>query len=739
MQEKPGMRAGPRGCREFGLTRWMTAAWWLTICTLAWGCCAQHCLAADSKPAKNVLILYSFSKRDVFDPQSLESTVRSRVSAPVNFYVEYLESQRFVSHDYAKSLSETLRETYANKKLDLVIVAVYPALQFTVEFRDQIFPGVPIVFMMVVPDRIQSRKLWPGVTGVTIRADIQGTLDLALRLNPDTKNVAVIAGNSEFERYWLELTHKELSLRNDQLNAIDFVGLPPDQLLQQVFALPPHTVVFFQLVPQESLQLAIGSYDVLAAISQQFPTYCIHNYCLDHGAIGGSYPDFGEQIQRAGEIAARVLAGESAESIPVVNGTRVYPEVDWRELRRWRIPESALPPGTIIRYRQTTAWERNKKYVIAGAVLIVLQMLLIIGLLWQRGRKRDAEASLTESENRFRAIAATTPSLLWICGKDGKVTYLNDRRIDFTGRDPKTGFADAWTTFVHPDDLQNVLTANSQGIERREGFSKEYRLRRRDGVYRWMLDIAAPRTNGDGSFAGFIGSATDVTDQKLAQAALEKMGGKLIEAQEKERSRIARELHDDICQRLALLSLELEQVNQVSKLNGGFAEIQQHCSEIAADVQALSHQLHSSKLDYLGLEAALRSFCEEFSHMHGVKVEFTPVNVPHPLPGEIALPLFRVAQEALQNAVKYSGVRQFSVDLRGTPEQVQLEVSDAGTGFNVGAATQNGGLGLVSMQERIHLVKGAFSIESKNTGTRIIAIVPLVAEMNASAMAAGDS
>ncbi len=371
--------------------------------------------------------------------------------------------------------------------------------------------------------------------------------------------------------------------------------------------------------------------------------------------------------------------------------------------------------------------------------MIVLQMLLIIGLLWQRGRKRDAEASLTESENRFRAIAATTPSLLWICSKDGRVTYLNDRRVDFTGRDLKTGFADTWTAFVHPDDLQRVLTANSQGIERREGFSKEYRLRRRDGVYRWMLDIAAPRTNGDGSFAGFIGSATDVTDQKLAQAALEKIGGKLIEAQEKERSRIARELHDDICQRLALLSLELEQVNQVSKLNGGFAEIQQHCSEIAADVQALSHQLHSSKLDYLGLEAALRSFCEEFSHMHDVKVEFTPVNVPHRLPGEIALPLFRVAQEALQNAVKHSGGRQFSVDLQGTPEQIQLEISDAGVGFNVEAATQNGGLGLVSMQERIHLVKGAFSIESKNTGTKIIAIVPLVAEMNASAMAAGDS
>jgi PAS domain S-box-containing protein len=749
MQEKPSARVGPRGCREFGATKWLTAAWLFTICTLAWGCCcAQTCLAADSRAAKadsraakNVLILYSFSKREVFDSQSLESTVRSHVSVPVNFYVEYLESQRFVSQDYAKSLSETLRQTYANKKLDLVIVAVYPALQFAVEFRGRIFPGVPIVFMMVVPARVQSHKLWPGVTGVTIRADARGTLDLALRLNPDTRNVAVVAGDSEFESYWLEITHQELRVRHNQLNVIDLVGLPPDQLLLRVSALPPHTVVFFQLVPQESLQLAIGTYDILAAISQQFPTYCIHNYCFDHGAIGGSYPDFDEQVLKAGGLAARVLSGENPENIPVTQGSRSDLEVDWRQLRRWNIPESALPRGTIVLYRQPTVWERYERYIVAGLILIVLQALLIIGLLWQRGRKQKAEASLHESEKRFRAIAATTPSLLWICGKDGKVTYLNDRRIDFTGRDPGAGFADAWTAFIHPDDLPNVLTANSRALEQREGFSKEYRLRRHDGVYRWMLDVAAPRINGDGSFAGFIGSATDVTDQKLAQAALERMGGKLIEAQEKERSLIARELHDDICQRLAMLSLELGQVDEPNghdaPANTRMETIRQHCSEIARDVQALSHELHSSKLDYLGVVAALGSFCRELSQQQNLDVEFTYENVPNPLPGDISLCLFRVAQEALHNAVKYSGVSRFSVDLRGTESQIQLEIRDAGVGFNLQAATRNGGSGLISMQERVHLVKGTFSVESRvNDGTRIVATVPLVAEMNASATAA---
>jgi PAS domain S-box-containing protein len=518
------------------------------------------------------------------------------------------------------------------------------------------------------------------------------------------------------------------------MNEFDLVGLPPDELLRQVSALPPHTVVIFELVPQASLQLAMGTEDILEAISRQFPTYCIHNFCFDHGAIGGSYPDLEEQAQNAGLLAARVLSGENPETIPVIHASHVLPEVDWRELRRWNIPESALPPGTIVLYREPTAWQRYGKYVIAGVVLIVVQTLLIIGLLWQRWRKQKAEASLSESEKRFRALADTTQSLLWICGKDGNVTYLSERRNHFTGRDPEAGFTDAWTAFIHPDDIQNVLAANSRAIEQQEGFSKEYRLRRRDGVYRWMLDVAAPRLNADGSFAGFIGSATDITDQKLAQEALERMGGKLIEAQEKERSRIARELHDDICQRLALLSLELELASQGSKgvAKAGFAEIQQHCTEIASDVQALSHQLHSSKLDYLGLEAALRSCCEEFSNKHDVTVEFKPENVPNHLPGGISLCLFRVAQEALQNAVKHSGVHRFSVVLRATANQIRLEVSDAGVGFNVEAAMLNGGLGLVSMPERVHLVKGTFSVESKvNVGTRIVATVPLVAETDA--------
>ena len=174
----------------------------------------------------------------------------------------------------------------------------------------------------------------------------------------------------------------------------------------------------------------------------------------------------------------------------------------------------------MILYRPPSLWESYRRYVIATIVVIAVLLLLIIGLLWERARKRKAEAELRESEKRFRVMTDTTPSLVWMCDPKGKITYLNERRIAFTGPGSNAGYGDSWATYVHPDDLRNVKDGMSQGLKDRQPFSREYRLRRSDGVYRWMFDVATPRVNGDGSFGGFIGSAIDVTEQKLALAGL---------------------------------------------------------------------------------------------------------------------------------------------------------------------------------------------------------------------------
>ena len=203
---------------------------------------------------------------------------------------------------------------------------------------------------------------------------------------------------------------------------------------------------------------------------------------------------------------------------------------------------------------------------------------------------------------------------------------------------------------------------------------------------------------------------------RTSEEALADVSRRLIEAQERERNRIARELHDDICQRLSLLAITLTA--------RGERELHQQTAEIAADLQALSHRLHSSRLELLGIAGAMRHFCEEFARQQKARIDFEASNLPDRLPSEVSLSLFRILQEALQNAAKHSNAQYFNVQLWGAQEEANLMVKDSGRGFDVAAARAGRGIGLVSMQERIWLVNGDLSIESQpQRGTRIHAHV----------------
>jgi PAS domain S-box-containing protein len=898
--------------------------WWgrfltsLIILVSLEGTFSPPATAGEASSAKNVLVLGGFPERKAFkELEPLKSSIRAHVSSPVNFFVEYLDLERFEDSGYRKSLSENLRQAYKSTKLDLVLVQAYPALRFALDYRDQMFPGVPIVFLGVAAARLRGQKIWPGVTGMTSEADIQGSLDLALRLEPDTQNVALISGASEFERYWDGLFREEMLVHRGNLNLIELAGLQQDQLLRRMSAMPVHTIVFIQLVSRDADDTVLTVNDLLGTISHRFPTYSIFSNGLDHGAVGGSFPDDAAEGKKEGEIAARVLSGEKPENIPVEEGTEVRAVVDWRELNRWNISERLLPPETVVLNRPPSMWELYKWRMIGFGVLLLTQTVLILGLLIHRRRRKRAEESLKrqlafetliseisadfvnlpaeqiesriqkslvrlqdflgvdrvsifelaskesrfwlrhstriegavaapkvlskadypwlfaqlvgsepvilsrpdalpddaegerelvrefspgvivifpltvqtrlvgilkivvtqndsnwplallpqlkvvsqvtanafareldqkalyESEARFRVMGDAAPAFIWMSDQEGHFTYLNKKTLEFTGANSRELNGDGWATYVHPDDLPLALEANRQAAQRHERFIREYRVRRHDGVYRWMCDIANPRFDAEGSFVGFIGSAVDVTDQRLAREALEKVGGQLIAAQEKERSYLARELHDDICQRLAMMSLRIEKVTQgwgsgQMPVSEQLKQIWRQCSELTGDVQALSHELHPSILDNLGLVTAVKSFCREFSKQTGAVVDFSHTGIPDSLPREVSLSLFRVAQEALHNAAKYSGVKHFEVHLQGKPGGIELEVSDDGVGFDAAGVRSSEGLGLVSMRERILLLNGTISIESQpGVGTRIRVQVSLPTQSNSVSAHAG--
>src|SRR6267154_1811491 len=284
---------------------------------------------------------------------------------------------------------------------------------------------------------------------------------------------------------------------------------------------------------------------------------------------------------------------------------------------------------------------------------------------------------------------------------------------------------------IFVNDLDRCLAIYSEAFDARREFNMEYRLRRFDGQYRWVFDRGVPRYESDGTFLGFIGSCLDITDRKAMEETLLDLGGRLIATQEEERSRIARELHDDLSQNMALIQIALEELQSnlpdlSATAKGQLDDIARKVSDVSSDIHHLSHQLHPAKLDTLGLVAALASYCREFSKQHHLQIQFVEHDVPRSLPKNITLCIYRIVQEALWNVVKHSGTREVEIELTGSPVTIDLCVTDSGAGFDPELIQGKGGLGLISMRERLRLVGGELHIESQpSRGTRINAGVPI--------------
>lgn len=253
---------------------------------------------------------------------------------------------------------------------------------------------------------------------------------------------------------------------------------------------------------------------------------------------------------------------------------------------------------------------------------------------------------------------------------------------------------------------------------------------RSDGQRLWLTSRGEAVIDASNDSMCLRGTIQDITDRKLSEEALLAMSGRLITAQEAERTRIARELHDDLGQRMAMLQIHLAQFKQDMSSYPSQVLVQldnalEMATAVSSDVRTLSHQLHPSLLGTLGLVSSLKAFCREFSGHHKLQVHFLHSEIPGQLPEDVTLCLFRITQEALQNVVKHSGAAEAEVQLSGNADEIDLHISDSGQGFDVESATGMAGLGLNSMRERVRLVGGHLAIESKpSQGTRIHVRIP---------------
>jgi signal transduction histidine kinase len=514
---------------------------------------------------------------------------------------------RFPDDRHQQKLMDYLQVKYADRRIDLIFVVSPLALNFLIQHGEKLFRGIPAVFTPVDVRRIHKLFLTPNITGIAIKHDIRDTIDLALQLQPDTVRVIIPAGSSVMEKSWVEETRKALHNYSDRVTVIVLTDLSMSEMLNRLRNLPSHSVVLFA---SSFFYDAAGNYflpeEVLDLIcrSSNAPVYSTNEPYLGHGIVGGSLLDLVEPGTAAGILGRRILAGEKPGAILVKTLDPNHIMVDARQLQRWGISESKLPPGSIVKFRQDSAWDVYKWYVVGCFVLFGLQSLLIVTLIVQSRKLKRSEVLLKDLSRH------------------------------------------------------------------------------------------------------------------------------LINAQEEERRRIARELHDDFGQRLALLQIDLESQSQeeggpFDTMNGPgrWQTLLSNVSELAHDIQDLSHTLHSSKLQYVGLKGALNDLCRQISRQHHIAVDLRAELRGH-IPGEVGLCFYRVAQEALHNAAKHSGASRVVVDVSNDAALLRMLISDNGKGFDQAEASR--GLGLASMRERLRMVGGRLRVRSKpGKGTELAAQAPV--------------
>jgi PAS domain S-box-containing protein len=417
-----------------------------------------------------------------------------------------------------------------------------------------------------------------------------------------------------------------------------------------------------------------------------------------------------------------MLRGEKPRDIARVKGANAY-MFDWRALKRWGMNEKNLPPGSILLHRQPSFWELYKKYVVAAILLLLVQSAAIVGLLWQRARRIRSEEQFSKSFQR-------SPLAM------GIVSAKDDRYIDVNETfEQQTGWRRDEVIGRSPSDINLWVDPHQRSLFIKRVLAEgnvrdlEARIRRKDGRIRTALGSAELiEVNGKPCVLSVF---ADITERKLAEEALASLSGRLIEAQDEERKRIAREIHDDYSQRVAMLALDLEQLaDDVGESSGEtsqkFHELFDRVSELGADLHSLSHGLHSSTLESLGLLAGLEAFCKEFAVQQDMRVDFVHGNIPHGVPGDAALCIFRITQEALRNIKRHSGTNRAEVRLEQQDGRLHLSVSDCGRGFDSKKPPAEHGIGIRSMEERVRLLGGKLEIQSRlMEGTTVDAWLPL--------------
>jgi len=350
-------------------------------------------VAGEQQP-KRVLILHSFGPDfgDLYS-KDLRAELDRELPGRLDLYEEWLVSARFSTPEEEAALGTYLNRLFADHPLDLIITLGAPAANFVQKYRQTLSARTPQLLADVEERRVDSARLQGEATTVAISISFPVLVDGILRVLPHTTTLAVVIGNSAIEKYWVGQIRDSLQPFRNRLTVTFLNELPFDEVLKRVATLPPGSAMLYVLLSQTVPGIPEDEDVALARLhaAANAPIFSYSDAYLGKGIVGGPLVSAGEQVQKIGSVAVRILRGERASGIKTPPLQLGNPQYDWRELKRWHIPVSALPPGSSIRFVEASVWEKYRWQIAAGGIFIFLQSVLIFGLLYERGRRQNAE------------------------------------------------------------------------------------------------------------------------------------------------------------------------------------------------------------------------------------------------------------------------------------------------------------------------------------------------------------
>ncbi len=480
---------------------------------------------ATAAETKNVLVLYSNHRllpANIEADRGLREAIVSTADRPVELFAEFLDRPTFGGETYDQTVATYLREKYATRPPDVIMVGGENALDFALRKRAQLFPNAPIVHMAIPVEHLRSmRPIADDVVGVPLGADSVDTIELALRLHPGTRKLVMVTGTAPWDRAWQARLRDEGARFRNRVELEFIEGLPIDAVVKRLSELGPDAVVFTPaffrdgegraFVPRETVVIMAGASGA--------PVYGPASTFIGTGVVGGRMPTYFAIALQAAQAVNELLGGATPASLRLPEYMPAEVNLDWRQVRRWGIDDKTIPRDAVVHFKEPTFWEAYRNEALGIVAVVLLQAALIAALLVERRLRRRTAASLEESEKRMNLAARAAKLSMWVweVARDRIWTTTHLRQQAGLPKEPPTDFKDILAN-VYPADRDRVERAMRQAAANNEELDVEYRGIGPDGDVRWF---SARGRAEKGNGLRLLGVTQDITARKTAELQAE--------------------------------------------------------------------------------------------------------------------------------------------------------------------------------------------------------------------------